>query len=180
MKLKIALLSALAAVAVALPVASYASDGTITFNGQISATTCSIDGNGSGSANFTVTLDPVGVSSLATSGATAGGKPFHISLSNCTPSAGNAYTYFEPGTTVDQSTGHLINTNGTAQNVQIGLLNSDSTPITVGSQTGSNSKSAPISGGSATLNYIAQYVATGGAATAGSVNTFVTYSIAYP
>lgn len=165
--------------AATLPTASYAADGTITFTGQITSQTCTISGNGAGK-NFTVALPTVSTSALATAGTTAGRTPFNIALSNCTPNSGNVSTYFEPGATVDTTTGQLLNAAGTATNVEIGLLNSDSSVITLGAaQASQNSKAVALASGAATLKYFAQYVATTGAATAGTVNTTTLYSIVY-
>ena len=156
-----------------------AADGTITFNGTITAQTCTINGNGSGSSNFTITLPTVSSSTLATAGQTAGRTPFSIALTNCTPNSGNVRTYFESGPTTDLTTGNLILNAGGATNVEIGLLNSDSTNIAAGAAEASqNSKPVAITSGKATLNYYAQYVATG-AATAGAANSSVMYTMAY-
>ncbi len=63
--------------------------------------------------------------------------------------------------------------------MQIGLLNSDFSPIKAGfADASQNSKVVTIASGSATLPYYAQYVATG-AATAGAANSSVMYTIAY-
>jgi major type 1 subunit fimbrin (pilin) len=162
----------------ALPTASFAADGTITFNGNITSQTCKISGNGGGSS-FTVTLPTVSVSALATAKQTAGTTPFNIALTDCTPASGTATVYFEPGATVDTATGQLLNATGSATNVEVGLLNADYSQIKLGQALASqNSQSASLSTGSATLNYYAQYVATG-AAGAGSVNTTSLYSIVY-
>ena len=167
------------AVAAAIPAASYAADGTITFNGNITAQTCQVSGSG-GASNFTVTLPTVSTTALSADGQTAGATPFNIALKNCSPDSGNALTYFEPGATVDTTTGRLRNSTGTAQKVQVGLLNSDFSVIKLGAaQASQNSQSVAISSGSATLNYFAQYVATGGAGGAGRVNTTTLYSIVY-
>jgi major type 1 subunit fimbrin (pilin) len=156
-----------------------AADGTITFNGNITAQTCTINGNGSGAKDFTVTLPTVSSSSLATAGQTAGRTPFSIALTNCTPATGNVHTYFEPGPTTDTTTGHLILNAGGATNVQIGLQNGDFTDIKAGAADASqNSKAVAITTGSATLPYYAQYVATG-AATAGAANSSVMYTLSY-
>ncbi|MBN3783677.1 type 1 fimbrial protein [Burkholderia sp. Ac-20345] len=174
-------LSILMATAGLLAVASsaQAADGTITITGEITAQTCNISGDGGGK-DFTVTLPNVSTSALATSGATAGRKPFRIALSNCSPNSGNASVYFEPGLTVNATTGQLKNATGTATNVEVGLLNKDASIIKLGAvQTQQNSQTVPIAGGAATLDYYAQYVATGGASTAGSVNTSVMYSVSY-
>ncbi|HEX3379203.1 MAG TPA: fimbrial protein [Paraburkholderia sp.] len=179
MKFTRSLAFAAIATAVGIPTASFAADGTITFNGTITPQTCTISGEGAG-PNFTVTLPTVSTSALAIDGTPAGGTPFTIALTNCSPDSGTAQTYFEPGPTVDTATGRLRNATGTASNVEVGLLNDDYSLIHLGAaQTSQNSKSAAISGGSALLKYIAQYVATGGAAGAGSVNTTTLYSIVY-
>jgi major type 1 subunit fimbrin (pilin) len=159
---------------------AFAADGTITINGQVTAQTCTINGNGSGSNNFTVTLPTVSTSALATAGQKAGATPFNIALTACTPASGNVHTYFEPGPTVDTSTGNLIVTTGGAQNVEIGLANGDFSAIALGAADASqNSQAVAIStGGTATLPYYAQYIATG-AATAGAANSSVMYTLVY-
>lgn len=175
----------------AMSPAAFAADGTITFNGRVSAQTCTISGNGGG-RNFTVTLPPVSSSTLATANNVAGRTPFNIRLTACTPNTGNVAVYFEPGATVDLGTGRLINTvvtapaSGTtpavtaATNVQIGLLNANLTNIAVGSAFASQrTQQVAIASGAATLQYFAQYVATG-AATAGTLSTSVMYSVVYP
>ncbi|AQV98722.1 fimbrial protein [Cupriavidus necator] len=158
-------------------------DGTITFNGMIIAQTCTINGNGSGSKDFTVTLPAVSASTLGTAGNTAGQTPFQIALTNCTPNTGNVHTFFEAGPTTDTTTGNLILAAGAgnATNVQIRLLNggAGNTPIKAGfADASQNSSSVAITSGSATLPYYAQYYATG-AATAGIATTTVMYSVAY-
>jgi len=175
------LLSALvlASTAMAAQVAS-ATDGTITFNGQITAQTCTINGNGTGAKDFLVTLPTVSTSALAAAGQTAGRTPFSIALSACTPDSGNVHTYFEPGVTTDADTGNLKLDAGGASFVQIGLLNEDFTPIKAGfSESAQNSKPVAIAGGSATLSYFAEYVATGAAAGAGTANSSVMYTLVY-
>ncbi|CAN7722540.1 Major fimbrial subunit SMF-1 [compost metagenome] len=157
-------------------------DGQITFNGQITAQTCTINGNGTGSKNFTVTLPTVSASTLAQAGDTAGQTAFFIALTNCTPNSGNVHTFFEAGPTTDSTTGNLIVDAGGASNVQIRLLNGGSgpaNPIKAGfTDAAQNSTVYPINSGSATLPYYAQYYATG-AATAGAANSTVMYSISY-
>src|ERR1700754_383260 len=155
-----------------------AADGTITFNGQVTAQTCTISGNG-GTNNFTVTLPTVSTSSLTAAGQTSGRTPFNIALTNCTPASGNVHTYFEPGPTFDTNTGNLIVATGGAKNVELGLLNSDFSNIVAGAADASqNSKSASIDSGKATLNYYVQYVATG-AASAGAANSSIMYTMSY-
>ncbi|GAB3785420.1 fimbrial protein [Dyella agri] len=169
----------------AAPSVARAADGTITFNGDITGQTCDINGNGTGGEDFTVNLPTVSASTLASSGAWAGRTPFNIGLSNCSPATGNVSTYFEPGTSVNQSTGQLIVDGGgtAATNVELALLNEDTSQIHVGETTSgtdsSGTGSVALSSGAATLNYYVQYVATNGAATEGSVASRVDYTIVY-
>ncbi|WMD18512.1 fimbrial protein [Achromobacter seleniivolatilans] len=178
MKHKLLTALIIAGTAMASQMAS-AADGTITFNGNVTAQSCTINGGGAAS-NFAVTLPTVSTSSLAAAGQTAGRTPFSIELTNCSPTSGNVHTFFESGPTTDLTTGHLIVAQGGAMNVQIGLQNgADQTDIKAGfADAAQNSKSVAISAGSATLPYYAQYVATG-AATAGAANSSVMYTIAY-
>ncbi|OHX14191.1 fimbrial protein [Chromobacterium sphagni] len=157
-----------------LPIAAYASDGTINISGTISANTCQINGNAAGSPTvLSVVLPQVSKTALATAGQTAAPTPFTLNLTNCTGST--AQTLFELGTTVDQTTGNLIN-QGSAGNVEVGLLNNNFQPINVGPNT--NSQTVSITTGTASLRYYAQYVATG-VAIAGSVATSVQFSLLY-
>ena len=183
--IRYSMFAAAAALAIALPLAAQASDGTITFDGSITSQTCDING-GSRPQDFTVHL-PQGLSasSLNTAvGATAGKTLFTIALSNCTP--GSATTIFEAGATVDPSTHQLINTtgNGYANNVQVQLLDGlTDQKILIGSQvtSPSNTQGASwvlIAAGNATLNYYAQYISTGTVGP-GLVNTSVVYDVIY-
>ncbi|CAG9210157.1 Major fimbrial subunit SMF-1 [Burkholderia gladioli] len=160
---------------------AFAADGTITFTGKVSAQTCTI--NKTSAANFTVTLPPVSANALASAGQTAGRAPFKIALTGCSVKSGTVRAYFEPGSTVNTSTGQLVLNSGAdaATNVEIGLLNSDLSVIDIGAADGSqNSQAATISAaGDATLNFYAQYVATG-AATAGTAQSSVMYTLVYP
>lgn len=168
-----------AALAAALPMAAHAADGTITFTGTIVSQTCTINGNGSGSKDFTVALPTVSASALNGAGQTAGRTPFNIQLTGCS-GTGNVHAYFESGATTDAGTGNLKLNAGGADQVQIGLLNDDLSPIAMGAADASqNSHAVAIATGAATLPYFAEYVATG-VATAGAANSSVMYTLVYP
>nr|WP_219816766.1 fimbrial protein [Citrobacter amalonaticus] len=167
----------------AFTVSAFAADGTITINGQITDTTCTISVDG-GSNDATVTLPTVSASTLSSPGATAGATPFTISLSNCSGTSINtASTYFEPGAYVDSTTGRL-NIDSTAADaatfVQVQLLNADRNAIVAGASAANGQNDIPVSiaSGNGTLNYFAQYYATG-TSTAGSVTTQVDYTMVY-
>ncbi|WP_250511026.1 fimbrial protein [Caballeronia sp. GACF4] len=175
-------ISALVAGLLGLTAASaFASDGTITFNGALTASTCTINGNDTSSKDFTVNLPNVMTSQLTASGQTAGTTSYHIALTACSPvtASSKAAVFYEAGSTVDPSDGRLMVASGGAGNVKLQLLNSDSSPIKAGfSRDLQNSIAANISSGSALLNYQVQYYATG-VTSAGAANSSVVYSIDY-
>jgi major type 1 subunit fimbrin (pilin) len=178
--MKKSILVSLLAVSSLAPLAAFASDGTITFTGEVTGQTCTING---GQPNFTKVLPKVSSSVLGAAGQTAGGINFPIQLTNCTPASGGARVFFETGPNVDTTSGRLNIATGSGQatNVQVQLLNSTGGAIVAGAASGSQNSGnyAPISSdGKATLYYGAQYYATG-AATVGLVSTSVTYSIEY-
>jgi major type 1 subunit fimbrin (pilin) len=160
-----------------------AADGTITFTGAVTDTTCSIDAKAVGAADKSVTLPSVTSGTLASSGSTAGttsATDLTFALSGCSTEA-KAVARFENGPTIDQTTGYLANqAPAGAQNVQVRLLNASHLPINV--VTGENNDMAgngvAIVSGNADLKYFAEYYATG-KATAGPVNTSVQYTVDY-
>lgn len=163
--------------------AAHASDGTITFNGQVTANTCTVTGGQGTSStgnNFTVALPSVTASTLSAAGKTAGATAFNVKVSGCTGPATAVSTYFEGGPTVNPADGNLVNATGAgnATGVEIQLLDPvTGTPIVAGGAASQDTQ-VNLVGGQATMNYDAQYYATG-AATAGAVSSTVNYSIAY-
>lgn len=156
-----------------------ASDGTITFNGGVVASTCAVTLNGV-SASGTVTMSDVALSLLTTPGNTAGKTNFTLNLTGCTTVTLKTLVnaFFESGAGVDVTSGNLINT-GTATNVDIQLLVADTmVQIIPGSSTQAQPTSISIPGGTGTLAYVAQYISTG-TATAGTIVSSVTYSLVY-
>ena len=160
-----------------------ASDGTITFTGSVTDTTCSIDAKTAGAANKDVQLKAVTNSTLGSTGATAGATAatdLTFALSGCSTEA-KAVARFENGPTINQTTGYLENmAPAGAQNVQVRLLNASHAPINV--VTGENNDLAgngtAIVSGAADLKYFAEYYATG-KATAGPVKSSVQYTVDY-
>lgn len=157
--------------------------GTITFQGQVTAATCSV---ASGQEDQTVVLPSVQIADFETMGDTAGATPFTINLTNCAAgmSDDTAVTaYFLNGTNVNEE-GRLIN-NGTAKDVSIQLSGSQDAPINIGSGAGmtdsalGNLPEADLSDGTTTLNYQARYYAENDSVGAGSVQTSVEYVLRY-
>lgn len=178
---------AYAAVALAMSFGqqAMASDGTITFNGEVTDVTCSVTANGA-TGNATVALPTVAASALNGLNQTAGATPFAISLSGCTgtlTAAKNVAVYFEPGTNVNVA-GRLSNNASTtpATNVDIALYRASDVvnPLVLGVTPGEAYGAIPSGGvGTTTMNFVAKYYATG-TATSGKVSSNVTYSIIYP
>lgn len=166
-----------ALVMLALAGTAHASDGTITFSGAVTGSTCTVQLNG-GSASGTVTLPTVSTSALTSAGSTAGSTPFTLDVSNCTFSGGlTAVTaYFEAGANVDGTTGRLTNTGG-AGNVQLQLYLGSNYASKVAAGQSSQNTATPLTG-TGQLRYGVEYYATG-TATAGSVASTVTYSLIY-
>ncbi|MNZ36801.1 Major fimbrial subunit precursor [compost metagenome] len=181
MKTKIKVLSAMIVAGAALgSQGAFAIDGTINFDGLVTASTCTVSSSG-GSNNFTVALPTVAESALSGANSTAGRTPFAITLSGCAASSGNVHTFFESGATTGASGNLALEGAGSAQNVEIQLLNQDLSEIKAGyTDAAQNSKAVAIdASGNATLNYNAQYISTAGSAVAGEANSSVAYTIAY-
>jgi major type 1 subunit fimbrin (pilin) len=161
-----------------------ASTGTITFNGQLTDTTCIasvnvLDGTG-GAANGTVTLPTISVTDLDSAGKTAGMTRFKIMMSNCSGTLSSVSTWFEGAGT--DGNGRLIN-NGTAGNVVVELWDATAnTRIQAGHESQYTSNywqprpSGPLR--MSTLFYAVRYYATD-ATTPGSVATRVNYTLMY-
>jgi major type 1 subunit fimbrin (pilin) len=198
-RIKRAMLVAGITTAMGLPMSGFASDGTITFTGAVTASTCTLSVNGGTNAGTaTVALPTVDTAALAGSGATttAAGTFFSIGVSACsaladiglgTPAAPtNVQIYFEAGPTVDEATSGLINTTGAGySNVEVKLYNASGS-TKVGTQinpgTGTNQPTALTIASGGTQWFYAGYATSGAGAagaTAGAVSTQVTYSLIY-
>lgn len=176
-----------------LPMSGLASDGTITFTGAVTGSSCTINVNGSGSTTTTVALPTVDTAALTAVAprTTAGGTFFNIALSGCAAlddyGAGAAPTnvqiYFEAGPNVDENTGGLINVAASGSNVEVKLYNASEGTV-VGTQItpGKATVQPPVQtiAGAGTQWFYAGYsTQRNGAATAGAVSTSVTYSLIY-
>ena len=161
------------------PQAANAADGTITFNGAVLASTCTVSNAVSGVV--AVTLPDVQTSAFTASGSVAGLTPFSLTLTGCptTPSGVVVGAAFD-NTNVDTATGAIKNSTGASfSNVEVQMTNSSGTAINL--FTNPNPVNATISGtGAATLSYQAQYYQpTVTAITAGIVTASVTFTLTY-
>lgn len=159
---------------------AHAADGTITINGLVLGTTCTING---GVSSFTVTLPTVSTTDFTSS--VAGKTKFDLNLSNCPHGADfspavQLSTTFD-GTNIDTTAG-LLNDTSADNGVAIELLDDASVKVDLTKSTAAeqSTETASVdSSGNATLSYYAQYRQTGATVTAGRVTTTVDYTINY-
>lgn len=160
-----------------------ASTGTITFQGELTDSTCDVDISGQGN-NATVMLPTVSINQLTALNDTSGRTAFTMELSNCNIGAAGHSTvsaFFQPGATVDLVTGRLKNTGGNATNVDLQLLDASNSfaPIHIGDTSQVNGTAyVNISNGSAFLPYAVEYFALG-QTTPGTVTSSVVYNLQY-
>jgi len=179
MKLKTLFATAVSTVlgaAIILP--AQAADGTITFDGSITTTTCTIKVNGI-NASATVNLPVARLNDLREIGNTAGATDFNVVLSNCSglPAGGQgAAVHFESGSRVNAAGGLSPTRDGSGVELAIYPRN-NGTPLMLGQAP--LAAIGSITGGAITLPYTVKYRSTSTAPTAGAVSSSVTYSIVY-
>ncbi|MEO3989888.1 fimbrial protein [Pseudocitrobacter cyperus] len=182
-------ISALFLSAFAANAATDSSGGTITFTGQVTDTTCTI--NGGNSADLTVALDPVAVSDVATAGLIQKNrKQFSLEFTGCKSAslgqddgagAKNTLNLVLSSDNISNDGLYLNNTqlktDGTKKNVGIALstLASSQTPLNLHTNLDTS-----VEGDTATVDLYANYYKVGSAAAdTGAVNTMLTYTVAY-
>ncbi|KLG05261.1 F17 fimbrial protein [Enterobacter cloacae subsp. cloacae] len=155
-----------------------ATQGTVTFNGELIAETCEIAAD---SVDRQVQLPTISIQTLNAAGTTAGSKGFDLNVENCPTGITQVAAHFEAigSTGADTATGNLTNQYAGAEtaatNVQVRLYNSDENQLKLG-ETGAP---ATVSDGKATMRYYGGYYATA-ATTAGLVYAQAAYTLAYP
>ncbi|HBM3280052.1 TPA: type 1 fimbrial protein [Klebsiella oxytoca] len=165
--------------------AQAASTGTITFNGELTDTTCEVDINGQGS-DATVVLPTVSSSQLTAPGDTAGLTSFNMNVSGCIIGTQGGHSkvaaFFQPGNTVDLSTGRLKNVGGSATNVDLRLVDASRyyIPINVGNTDQVNDMAYVDvqADGTALVPYAVEYFSLG-YTTSGTVSSSVVYNLQY-
>ena len=157
---------------------AFSAPNTITFQGEVSEQTCSVNVNGNEDSPI-VLLPTVPSSALGASGNTAGTTTFNIAITGCTASGATTtmgVAFIGNNVTAN---GNLGNT-GSAQNVELQLLDA------AGGNTVDLTSPATVSGThilnagetAADHDFAVQYYANG-SATAGTVISSVQYAISY-
>lgn len=164
---------ALATSALIFASSAYAADGTITFTGDIVASTCKING---GTNDQTVALGKVSTTALKGAGTQAAGTLFSIALTGCGDTFTSAQIKFDATQNDDNNDLIALGSDSTATGVGIGIFESDAVtyvkPFVA-------TKSQTITDGAATFNYVAKYVATAATVTAGTANSSATFTVIY-
>ncbi|WP_237388359.1 fimbrial protein [Xenorhabdus sp. Sc-CR9] len=158
------------------------SSGTITFQGEVLATTCNVVLDSRGSADGTVSLPSALLSDLDSDGKVAGETGFTLNLTGCVQPSHRLdspvpFAYFSSS----DSSKRLANKKvGGAANVEIELLDSNRNAIEINDIIQQRTKAAPatMTSGAGKLQYYARYRATG-TATAGAITSTVSYNIQY-
>lgn len=153
---------------------AFAADGTVSFNGKITATACKIN-----SSSTNVSMGTISTSAFGTSaGITAAAKAFNIVLTEC-PSGSNYINVRFDGTPDAANPSILALTPGTgvASNVGIALFESNGETLI---PLNTNSAQKSITSGTNTLPYVAKYMSTAASVTAGSADSTASFTIVYP
>lgn len=195
-------LSAVSALALGLACTqTFAADGTITVNGVVTDSTCTLTGTGpggSGTKNIVVTLDTVPNSTFTTANQSAATKSFSLQLKNgagtggCDAATNKALKglFLETAAASDYDATNktaLVNKAvgaSTTKPVFIQILTDAGTPVDYSQAWGTQAKSA-ITGidatgvGTATMTYQARYFTKTGSVDAQNVTTVVNYTLQY-
>ncbi|KTS29385.1 fimbrial protein [Pantoea stewartii] len=153
------------------------SANTINFKGEVSDETCSVSVNGNESAPV-VLMPTVGVNELLKTGDIAGKTDFTVAISGCTGSTNSTRvsTIFI-GNNVS-TTGNL-KSNGSAENVEVQLLDTEGKEINLtGGYDGNGDLTLSPGETEKSATYSAQYYATN-SATAGTVSASLQYAVTY-
>lgn len=159
-----------------------AQSGTITFNGEVTSSTCEVTFPGAGASagnDATITLPTVATTALVAPGNTAGKTPVSVQIGTAAVpcSAASVALELNPNRNADQTGGRLNNlaANG-ANNVQVALRDANDAEIDL--STPWSSPRVDLTGGVATVHFAGEYYALG-AATAGAVSSNVQYTLDY-
>ncbi len=159
---------------------AHAQSGTITFNGEVTATTCDVTINGAAGTDGTVTLPTVATASLA-AGSSSGKTPVtvHVGGSGAQCTSGSVALELNPSRNAQVSNGRLMNLAAAspAANVVVGLRDSSDRLIDV--TTPWTSERVNLTAGGADVAFAGEYYADGADAGAGNVSANVEYTLDY-
>lgn len=159
---------------------AHAQSGTITFNGEVTSTTCDVSFNGVVGNDPTITLPTVSAVSLK-AGNSAGHTPVVVTISGADPicNTGNVVMTLNPSRTANLVGGRLENgpTINPAGNVAIGIRDEQDRLIDL--TAGWSSTPVSLAPGGAEVRLAAEYYADTYDATAGNVSAALAYTLTY-
>jgi len=176
-----ATLSALLFAGLAAP-SAFASDGTITFAGEITNVSCSVSGEGGVGEDFTVNLNGVDGSKFAGIGTRVGETGFRIYIgkpgeTTCVDGT-KVWASFDPDSNLtDPVTGMVKVTTGTATGVQFRLLNENQDPIDIWGDQAVVKKT--VADNQAILAHVVAFEQTAATVAAGKAGGSVKYTIRF-
>jgi major type 1 subunit fimbrin (pilin) len=170
-----------AALALGVVSSAHAQSGTITFNGEVTATTCDVSFNGAAGNNPTITLPTVATGSLLT-GNSAGKTPVtvHIGGAGAQCTSGSVALELNPNRNASISTSGRLNNIAAAtpaSNVTVALRDDKDQLINVSTPWASDRVN--LTAGGADILFAGEYYAEGGNAGAGNVSANVEYTLDY-
>ena len=149
-----------------------ADTGVITFEGETTAATCTVEGGTSNLSTFTVDMPPISTSIL-TPGDVAGRTRFAMRLVNCADVANGVRAHFEAGPTVDATHGTLRPSNGGS--VHFALFDESGARMDIGAR-----HQGPSYAADSTMYYeVAYFRADAAPIVPGKFNGSVAYSLQY-
>lgn len=154
---------------------AFAYDAQINITGELTETTCLING-GNSPAIKNVTLPTLSKSSLTDAGSWSGRVPVNFTLSECDAAVTGATAKFENGPNISAD-GNMLNLAATnaASNVEVQLLNAQGNVLNLAT----DSVTTPITAEAGELQFYAQYFSKDGGASAGQVSSHVEFSMSY-
>jgi major type 1 subunit fimbrin (pilin) len=172
-------LSVLTAVSLGFAANVAAVDGTITFEGVVNDTTCTLETD---SKNMTVLLPSVTAANFTAANAAANipAVKFSLNANGCDAGAVSASVLFATGGHVDSTNGNLNNSLSSGTDAQIRIYKADgTTPINLANYGESASNLGNIADDKVTIDFYANYFSKSNKPTAGVLKTSIQYSMKY-
>lgn len=165
--------------------ASGAKNGLLVANGEVRASTCSIENK---SLNKVVNLQPVASNELRYTNSVAGLTAFELAVTGCSHyymdedgEKTHVGITFKASDNISQN-GNLENTiqgNNAARNVEVQLLDADSQVINLNDRDNVQKAQLTVNTDSHIFQYYAQYVTAGGPAYAGKFSSSIPFEVVY-
>lgn len=149
---------------------AFASDGTITFTGNISDTSCTIS-----TSDVTVDFGTIAASSFAAKGDTVGGRSFQLTLTNCPYES--ATVRFDGNADPEGKLFQIDSGTGKASAVGIALYDANNQQVLPNTPSSAYVLSKTAAN---TLNFSAKLQSTAATVTSGDISATSNFTIVYP